>query len=89
MLNYLTKVRVFKSRLSHTRPLSECTISYSNLDFAVLEYRIAFQVNVSKIVMNFKTGASMSAIVNLASHKSNQLFASCDEKSGNLKLKFE
>ena len=46
-------------------------------------------VNVSKIVRNFKTGASIPAIVNLALHKANQLSASCDQKGGNLKLKFE
>ena len=39
--------------------------------------------------MNFKTGASISAILNLVSQKANQLSASCDQKGGNLKLKFE
>ena len=35
MLNYLAKDKVFQSRLLHTRSLSECTISYGNLDLAV------------------------------------------------------
>ena len=43
----------------------------------------------AKSVMNFKTGAFIPAILNLASHKANQLSASCDQKGGNLKLKFE
>ena len=46
-------------------------------------------VNVSKIVMNFKTGAFILAVLNLASHQANQLSASCDHKGGNLKLNFE
>ena len=46
-------------------------------------------VNVSKIIMYFKTGAFIPAILNLASSKANQLSASCDQKEGNLKLKFE
>ena len=82
-----------RSRLLHTRPLPECTIPYSTQDLAVLGYRTTFQLgprlNVSKIVMNFKTGASIPAIVNLASRKANQLFASRNQKDGILKLKSE
>ena len=46
-------------------------------------------VNVSKIVMSFKTNTSIPVILNLASHKANQLFALCNQKDSNLKLKFE
>ena len=39
--------------------------------------------------MNFKTGASTPAILNLVSQKTDQLFASCNQKGSKLKLKFE
>ena len=56
-------------------------ISYSFLSWPM--------VNVSKIIMNFKTGASIPAIVNLPSPKANQRSTSCNQKGSNLKLKFE
>ena len=93
MLNYEAKDEVFQSCLLHIRSLSECTISYSNLDLAVLGLSYSFSswsmINVSKIVINFNTGAFIPATLNLASHKADQLFASCDQQGSNLKLKFE
>ena len=47
------------------------------------------KVKISKIVMNFKTGASIPAIINLASHKVNRLSTLCDYQGGDLKLKLE
>ena len=63
------------------------------MDLAVLRLSYSFSswpmVSVSKIVINFNTGAFIPATLNSASYKANPLSASCDQKGSNLKLKFE